>query len=224
MISGWLCRAAGGETKRTNSINATAAVISVNDVLEPGAAFYAGKDLPLLFRTLSFMPCVEGELAAKGFQPEGENCTLQADLEGFVSSPRTSVESYSKPSKDWISDKIRLTPMGFEQQEVYRNMLTRLAVPTNFVRIVREAQGIAVAYGAIVEGILIIESVVTDAAHRGQGLGQDLVGTLMAWAQTRGSKVCCLQVVADNAPALALYRKLGFASELYRYQYWRAPQ
>jgi ribosomal protein S18 acetylase RimI-like enzyme len=36
----------------------------------------------------------------------------------------------------------------------------------------------------------------------------------------RGARTAWLQVVADNAEALALYRKMGFA-EAYRYVYWR---
>jgi len=224
MIGGWLCRVSGGETRRTNSANAILESCSIGDVVGPVAEFYADRDQPLLFRTLSFMPKVERELAAKGFKPEGENRTLQAGLEGFTCLLRTDVESYSKPSMDWISDKMRLTPMGPEQQQVYRTMLDRLSVPATFVRIVREGQGVAVAYGAIVAGILIVESVVTDIAHRGQGLGQDLVGTLMVWGRAQGARTCCLQVIADNGPALSLYRKLGFETELYRYQYWRAPE
>ncbi len=224
MIGGWLCRASGGETKRTNSANATLESRSIRDVVGPVAKFYAGRGQPLLFRTLSFMPEVERELAEKGFQPEGENRTLQADLEGFTCVARAKVESSSKPSTDWISDKIRLTPMGLKQQQVYRAMLDQLSVPAAFVRIVREGQGVAVAYGAIVDGILVIESVVTDAAHRSQGLGQDLVGSLMTWGRSQGAKTCCLQVIADNAPALSLYKKLGYEAELYRYRYWRSPE
>jgi ribosomal protein S18 acetylase RimI-like enzyme len=36
----------------------------------------------------------------------------------------------------------------------------------------------------------------------------------------RGARTAWLQVVSDNAEALALYRKMGFA-EAYRYAYWR---
>jgi ribosomal protein S18 acetylase RimI-like enzyme len=43
----------------------------------------------------------------------------------------------------------------------------------------------------------------------------------MGWARRAGVNRACLQVVADNAAGRALYRKLGFRTELYRYHYWR---
>ncbi len=224
MISGWLCRTSGGETRRTNSANATLESCSIRDVVEPAAKFYEGRDQPLLFRTLSFMPDIERELAALGFQPEGETCTLQADLTNSVTLPVAEIESHSSPTESWITDKLRLTPMDPAQEKAYRAMLTRIDVPASFVRFSERGKGVSVAYGAIVDGILIIESVVTAPAYRGRGIAEQTVGALMAWACDRGAAISCLQVVADNAAGHALYRKLGYGAELYRYRYWRAPE
>jgi ribosomal protein S18 acetylase RimI-like enzyme len=44
----------------------------------------------------------------------------------------------------------------------------------------------------------------------------------MKWALGRGAAFAWLQVEADNEPAIALYRSIGFA-EAYRYHY-RSPQ
>ncbi len=179
--------------------------------------------MPLLFRTLSFQPAFEEELTGAGFFPEGETCTLRADLSEAAPPQGASVESYSRPSAQWIADKLRLSPSGPAQERAYRLMLKNLKVPVRFARIPRDGVGVSLAYGAIVDGILIIESVVTDPDHRGRGLARDVVGALMAWAYTCGAETSCLQVVADNAPGHALYRKIGFGVELYRYQYWRRP-
>jgi ribosomal protein S18 acetylase RimI-like enzyme len=43
----------------------------------------------------------------------------------------------------------------------------------------------------------------------------------MQWAKDEGAYGVCLQVVADNAPAVGLYRALGFNQELHRYHYRR---
>ena len=42
----------------------------------------------------------------------------------------------------------------------------------------------------------------------------------MAWARREGATGACLQVVAENAPARALYAGLGFAP-VGRYAYWQ---
>lgn len=45
----------------------------------------------------------------------------------------------------------------------------------------------------------------------------------MAWARATGAAIAGLQVEADNAAAIALYRSLGFADELYSYRYFHEP-
>lgn len=225
-VQGWLFRISGGETRRTNSVNATSGAKSVLEVLPEADAFFERYERPLLFRTLSFQPEVDAELAAAGFCNLGETvCTLRASLEAdggpFAdNATAANVEVSLVPTPEWIGDKLRLTPMTAPQERAYRRMLHHLRVPVAFVRISNDQKGLGVAYGAISEDMLIIESVVTDPDHRGQGLGATMVGALMRWGFGAGAETACLQVVSDNAPARALYQKLGFNEELYRYAYW----
>jgi ribosomal protein S18 acetylase RimI-like enzyme len=62
----------------------------------------------------------------------------------------------------------------------------------------------------------------TEPAVRNQGYARQLILSALRWAHLRGAREAWLQVEADNAPALALYRSLGF-DEVYRYHY-RRPQ
>lgn len=49
---------------------------------------------------------------------------------------------------------------------------------------------------------------------RGMGVGNALLETLIAWAKTRPRiEKICLAVLADNIPAIGLYRKYGFQEE-----------
>ncbi|MCX6093274.1 MAG: GNAT family N-acetyltransferase, partial [Candidatus Bipolaricaulota bacterium] len=56
-----------------------------------------------------------------------------------------------------------------------------------------------------------------DEAFRRQGLGRGLMRGLMAWGRELGAERVYLQVVLQNAPAVALYEELGFQEA---YQYW----
>jgi len=49
-----------------------------------------------------------------------------------------------------------------------------------------------------------------DPAVRRQGTAQTLLRVLAGWARERGADVLNLHVVATNAPATALYERLGF--------------
>ncbi len=50
-------------------------------------------------------------------------------------------------------------------------------------------------------------------AWRGQGLGEALLAACIEKASAKGLTRIELEVYADNAPAIALYRKLGFVEE-----------
>jgi ribosomal protein S18 acetylase RimI-like enzyme len=89
---------------------------------------------------------------------------------------------------------------------------------------VQEADGRPVATGICVhDGTLAgLFEIATDPAFRGRGHGRRLVLSALRWALGRGASHAWLQVEAENAPALALYRSLGF-TEAYRYHYRSAP-
>ena len=53
---------------------------------------------------------------------------------------------------------------------------------------------------------------------RGRRLGQRVLLRLARWAADEGARRLYLQVEDDNAPAVALYRRLGF-TRAYRYHY-----
>lgn len=56
--------------------------------------------------------------------------------------------------------------------------------------------------------------------RRREGLGLEILTSALRWARMRSARSAWLQVKADNAPALALYERIGFR-EAYRYSYWR---
>ena len=49
--------------------------------------------------------------------------------------------------------------------------------------------------------------------HRHQGHARKLCSALMDWAGAQGAQNCYVQVLVDNAPALALYEQLGFTAQ-----------
>ena len=57
-----------------------------------------------------------------------------------------------------------------------------------------------------------------DVNYRRKGLGFDICNSLLSNAVKIGAKHAYLQVVADNAPAVALYNKMGF-TDCYKYWY-----
>ena len=76
------------------------------------------------------------------------------------------------------------------------------------------------AYEGDIAGLF---DIVTAEEMRGRGYATALCAQLLNWAWNHGMRIVYLQVTADNAPALAVYRKFGFES-CYTYHYRCRPQ
>ncbi len=65
-----------------------------------------------------------------------------------------------------------------------------------------------------------VTTIGVDPAHRGRGLGELLLATMFDEAIRRGAAWLTLEVRVSNEPALALYRKYGFAVQGRRRRYY----
>lgn len=63
------------------------------------------------------------------------------------------------------------------------------------------------------EDSCLIEELVVDAAHRGQGVGTALVQALLARGEAKTWSEISVSAMPDNKRAIALYRSLGFTDE-----------
>ena len=68
-----------------------------------------------------------------------------------------------------------------------------------------------------------ILTVAVETAARGSGVGRALIGEHLKQAANAGAKAIFLEVDEHNAPALALYRRHGFARVGERAGYYRRP-
>lgn len=84
-------------------------------------------------------------------------------------------------------------------------------------RVGEAASGVA-AYGDGGGGWVGFRSIEVSPASRRQGLALRVMAALVDWGAERGATTAYLQVLADNAPALALYERLGFRTH-HRYRY-----
>jgi ribosomal protein S18 acetylase RimI-like enzyme len=161
-------------------------------------------------------PEAERLLEALGYAAEGGTVTLAGPVGG---PPAPEVEIAPLPSPEWLAAQNRMNAREGEPAQVFDAILARLDAPAAFAGVRREGRLVSTGYAAIAEGWLCVEAVVTDPAWRGRGLAGETVSALLAWGATAGAQAAALQVTADNAPAVRLYQRLGFARELYRYHY-----
>lgn len=226
LLRGWVLRFSEGLSRRANSANPLRADGRDIDALIPDCeALYQRQNLPTIFRLPSiFEPGLDQRLAPLGYGSEGESCVVYGDIAAIEAARDPEVQLLSHPTRKWLAAMAALQNHSMEQSRIYRRIVGAIAVPAMFAALPVDGEPAALAYGAIHDGLLCYESVVTDARRQRRGYARRIIASLAAWAGDQRAEGACLEVEAGNAPALALYDRLGLKTELYRYHYRRAPQ
>ncbi|AWN37225.1 GNAT family N-acetyltransferase [Methylobacterium radiodurans] len=227
-LGGWLLRAAGGPTRRTNAVNPLRGPRAGPEAAVAACeAVFRGLGRLALFRIVSLAPELDPALARQGYAAEGASLTLVADLAGDLAELGASEDRVSlaeAPDAAWLAFRAAVNRSDPEAERAYRAMHGAILLPRACATLCIDGAIAAQAYGVLDGDLVVIESVATEEACRGRGYSRRVVSALMRWGRSRGATAACLQVVADNAPARALYAGLGFDREVSRYHYRRAPE
>ncbi len=242
-LGDWLLRAAGGFTGRANSaLPLGGPGMPLDDALAVVTRWYRERGLPAMI-------AVPVPLDADASR--GPSATRQADVQGreldeqltrrcwqtrpgpafFMvadlplaipdSEPDGGREVLVSPEPDdaWAA---RYHYRGQEHlPPVARQVLTS-AREQAFVSI-RDGDGVlAIARLSVADAWAGLTAVEVHPGHRRQGLGVVITAAACRVAEQRGVERVFLQVEADNAPAQALYKRLGFHYS-HRYHYRMAP-
>ena len=221
-LDDWILFAAGGTSRRTNSVNPSRyGSRDPTPVIDTAERVYGELAQSALFRVPSMVPEIDVVLDRHGYSLEGGTCTLLADLADHASLGLGDVDLTATAEPDWLSARARLNTASAEAERAYRGIVESLLLPRAFAACRIDGAIVALAYGAIHDKLMVLESVVTHPDYRRQGLGMRIVTGLMDWAKRSGADGACLQVLADNPAARALYHAVGFRTEVYRYHYRR---
>ncbi|TIR48036.1 MAG: GNAT family N-acetyltransferase [Mesorhizobium sp.] len=222
LLDGWLLRAAGGPNRRTNSVNPLRFSSSdPTDVIDQVEDIYGSLGQASLFRVPSMVPAMEGPLERRGYVAEGGTCTLFVDFAERATRSADDIELSNQASARWKAAWAEIQNASEPAARIFGEMTELIALPKAFASYQRDGKIVSIAYGVIHKRFLVVEAVATDPGSRQQGHAARTIAKLIDWAQKKRAVAGCLQVVADNEPACALYKSLGFNRELYRYHYRR---
>lgn len=220
VLDGWLLRAAGGPTRRANSANPLHRGAAMDTgFIERAEAFYGALGLPAMFRIPDMARGIDGLLEARGCRLDAPTRTLFADMAALTGGDAAGVSVETAPGRRWLAARDRLSRSTREAGAAYRGIIGSILLPCGFAAATHRGRIAALGFGAVQDDLLVVESVMTDPALRRRGFARACLAGLFDWARGRGVRSAALQVTADNAAALALYRGLGFARDLYGYHY-----
>jgi ribosomal protein S18 acetylase RimI-like enzyme len=232
-VQGWVVRFAQGYTKRANSACAlgpdAAPLTRIGPDIE---AFYRRNGQKLVFR-LSPLAAPDDDtwLDERGYrQIEPTHVMRREGLPDRSPAPPPgfTLAFAEHPDDAWINGFTAGDRHGTAGRETLRLMLDALRPPAFFATLIHGdtvQPGSACGYGiAVIErgGVGLFDIQIARELH-GRGLGRFLVEAMLARARNSGADHAWLQVLAANAPACALYARLGFVP-LYGYSYRVRPE
>ena len=217
VFDGWLLRFARGFTKRANCVvplypgDGSLGLIQKVRYCENQ---FAKERLKTIFRltTLQNNAPLDQCLEDRGY--------AHLDQSAVMTGPTRDgpVDVHLHPIDDWLAAYCELTGMPEPARSLHRLLLGAINSECAFATLAEHGQVRACALAVVDHKLVGLFDLVTHPDYRRQGYARRLVSSLMAWGHQRGARHAYLQVVAENQPAVALYRQLGF-SELYQYWY-----
>jgi len=220
-LGDWVLSAGDGFSRRRNS---TVPCGPPPDDLERRLTdvehWYTVRGLSPLYRITPMCdPAIDGILESRGYRIESPVVVMTRTLE--AAAPVTGVTSSPVATEAWVSAE--LDALGVDRSLVGQWLATIAVIPppVTFVTVADDGETAGAGFGHVGEGLLGSFEIAVRPACRRRGHATRLMDALHAFGAEQGATTAFLQVAEDNAPAIALYRGLGY-EPLYRYWYRRA--
>lgn len=221
LYDGWIMRFAGGYTKRANSITPVYnSTLPVEDKIRYCESMYVRRGLPTVFRItpLADSPNFDERLHERGYEKIDVTSVQTCSLAAFKPQPTPNIEQWSGPLDEWVMIQHWLSGKTQTGCDLHRQIIERILgkkIPLAYMQ-----DGEMVACGlAVVEGNYVgLYDFATANRHRNKGYAAEMARAAIQWGIKQGATTAYLQVMTNNAPANALYKKESFV-EAYRYWY-----
>jgi GNAT superfamily N-acetyltransferase len=221
-LAGWQLRAGEGGYNRANSVwtGRFTGEISLDDAIDGAEAFYRARGLAPRFQMLGIaQPAgLDAALTGRGYRSELD-CSDMAKAVTPVPPPADVRVAHDAP-EDWIALYGAAQPP--EKAAEFPRILALLPSAHGFVVCRRDGSAEAVALVGRLGTDVAVDCVMTRPESRLSGAATAVMMAAEAWASGEGARRLLLSVVDDNAPAVPLYRKLGYC-KLAAYHYRFRP-
>jgi len=187
----------------------------VADALKHAEAFYEERGLAPQALIRLGSPEVEALLACGWIdaRPEqSDTCVLHTTLDHVNACTQYDVLIAERPGDAWYATAFD-GPVPAAAPTVLEG-----APKAVFASISLDGRMVAVGRGSMTGHWLGVDAIRVDPSYRRRGLGTALLQGLARWSGPLGGRRTYLEVVEENAAAMATYSRLGYA-EAYRYRY-----
>ena len=208
-IEGWLWRCSGGGSQRANSVstvdftgNDPEAAVTRAETLYHAA----GRKAQFQVFDETSPPGLADLLRARGYRCSEPTVTMFKLPEAAAADPTVEIRDHAWD--EWR--EVYLGEITENRRAVNAEIVSGVPQPRAFLGCRRGGRIVSTALCVAGYGCAVIECVTTRSDSRRQGSARAVLATLEHWASLQDIDRIGLQVIADNAPAIALYQQLGF--------------
>jgi len=218
---GWTLRFADGVTRRSNSVSMLyPSSLAPDEKIRFCEKIYRQRNIAPCFKIteISTPAGIDRILEERGYRIQSVISFQTLDISNVSLSADKDVRMEQTLRPGWIDDFIRMNGFDLARKPVYEDIMERLNLPKCLVSVMENDRTIGVGLGVADGSYVGLFDIVVDPEFRRTGYGRRIVEQILAWAGGQGVKTAYLQVLAENHPAIRLYKKMGFR-EAYRYWY-----
>ncbi len=202
-LNGWLLRAGGGATRRSNSASPVYDLdLDLDHQISACEQWFERRGLPPIFRLTA---CDLGAII------------MTRPIAGIPAIDASRVAIADNPTEGWLDLMAREPGRGGAKRAVLAELLGRIELPAGFAAIVHADRMRAIGLGVVADEYVALFMLQTVEDQRRRGLARAVTAALVSWGAGEGATQAFLQVHPSNAPAIAFYRSQGFEQQ---YEYW----
>lgn len=219
LVDGWILRFADGYTFRSNSVQPFHSGADVEEKIGRCEELYFQRGLPTAFKISPIVqpPDLDSVLESRGYRKHTPTSVQVLDVlpESQVNARNADVRCMSL--SEWLDAFSIISALPAEKKPLHAGIVERISPPMYTVAVYHEGQPAACGLGVLQDGCVGLYDICTVPSMRRMGLASKIIQALFVWASDNGASSASLSVVEANAPAVSLYRKLGFR---HVYSYW----
>ncbi|MDQ3929353.1 MAG: hypothetical protein M3328_09420, partial [Chloroflexota bacterium] len=186
-LEGWKLRAAGGLTRRANSVYTCAPMPRYPHWLREARRFYARWGLPTRFQISDGSPHeLEDLLDALGYTREAHSEVQVAGAADVVASTAGAealpVVATSRLEENWLKSFIRVEGHDPALTDKYRAIMSAIGPEARFAAITLTGETVGIGMAVTERGWSGLFNIATAPHMRGRGVATAIVGELARWS------------------------------------------
>lgn len=210
-LCGWRLRATNGGFARTNSVwtGVFTGEVPVGEAIEQAEAFYRKHNLKPSFQMLEGgePTDLDALLERRGYAREAPASVLAKPVQAVAMPPEVMFANL--PTPDWLEAFV--DQLDAARGVECRYILIRVPVSRTYLLLREAGAPVSLALAVRRGPDVSVDCVLTRPEHRRAGGATTIMQAAEAWAHGQGANRLVLSLPNGNAPARALFDKLGYA-------------